>query len=188
MHNVSNLTISTHNDCGPGSVVGIATGYGLDGLGIESRWERDFPHLSRPALGPIQPPVQWVLGLSRGKDRPGRDAYPSPLLVRWSRNSRAIPLLPLWVIRAVQSLSACTRVHFTFTFKHIDYFPKENSVIGVPNGDVFCEVRVKFCFFICMWIYSFKPLNAKLNPICHLLALLGAHPILHVSRIKVRGL
>jgi len=32
-----------------------------------------------------------------------------------------------------------------------------------------------------------NPLNAKLNPICHLLALLGAHPILHVSRIRVKG-
>jgi len=31
----------------------------------------------------------------------------------------------------------------------------------------------------------FNPLNAKLNPICHLLALLGAHTILHVSRIRV---
>ena len=30
-----------------------------------------------------------------------------------------------------------------------------------------------------------NPSNAKLNPICHLLALLGAHHILHVSRIKV---
>jgi hypothetical protein len=28
--------------------------------------------------------------------------------------SRAIPLLPLWAVRPVQSLSACTRVHFTF--------------------------------------------------------------------------
>jgi hypothetical protein len=35
---------------GPGSSVGIATGYGMDGPGIESRWERDFPHLSRQAL------------------------------------------------------------------------------------------------------------------------------------------
>jgi hypothetical protein len=48
------------------SSVGIVTGYGLDGPGIESRWGRDFLHTSRPALGPTQPPVQWILGLSRG--------------------------------------------------------------------------------------------------------------------------
>jgi hypothetical protein len=30
-----------------------------------------------------------------------------------------------------------------------------------------------------------NPLNAQLNPICNLLALLGTHPILHVSRIGV---
>jgi hypothetical protein len=34
--------------------------------------------------------------------------------------------------------------------------------------------------------FSFNPLNAELNPICHLLALLGVHPILHVSRISVQ--
>ena len=37
---------------GPGYAVGIATGYGLDDLWIESGWGRDFPHPSRPALGP----------------------------------------------------------------------------------------------------------------------------------------
>ena len=51
-----------------------------------------------------------------GKVRPGRDADPSPLLVPWSRKSRAIPLLLLWAVRPVQSLSACTRVHFTLPF------------------------------------------------------------------------
>jgi hypothetical protein len=33
---------------------------------------------------------------------------------------------------------------------------------------------------------QFNPLNAELNPICHLLALLEAHHILHVSRIRVK--
>jgi hypothetical protein len=35
---------------------------------------------------------------------------------------------------------------------------------------------------------KFNPLKADLNPICHLLALLGAHRILHISRIRVKGL
>ena len=38
-------------------------------------------------------------------------------------------------------------------------------------------------------IYTYiNPLNAKLNPICYLLALLGAHHFLHVSRIRVKSL
>jgi len=35
-------------------------------------------------------------------------------------------------------------------------------------------------------VFHINPLNAELNPICHLLALLGAHPILHVSRVRVK--
>jgi len=49
---------------GQDSSVGIATCYGLDGPGIEFRWGQDFLHLSRPALGPTQPPIQWIPGLS----------------------------------------------------------------------------------------------------------------------------
>jgi hypothetical protein len=39
--------------------VGVATRYGLQGPRIESRWERDFPHLSRLALGPTQTLINW---------------------------------------------------------------------------------------------------------------------------------
>jgi hypothetical protein len=64
--------------CGPGSIVGIATDYGLDGPGIEFRWGRDFPHLSRPGLRPTQRPVRWIPGLSRGYGAAGAWRCPSP--------------------------------------------------------------------------------------------------------------
>jgi len=46
----------------------------------------------------------------------GMTLTPHPLLMPWSRKNRAIPLLPLWGVRPVQSLSACTTVHCTFTY------------------------------------------------------------------------
>jgi hypothetical protein len=44
---------------------GIAAHYGLDGPGIEYRWGRDFPHPSRLALWPTQPPKQRIQGIFR---------------------------------------------------------------------------------------------------------------------------
>jgi len=35
-------------------------------------------------------------------------------------------------------------------------------------------------------VILFNPLKPELNPICYLLALLGAHHFLHVSRIRVK--
>jgi hypothetical protein len=63
---------------GPGSLVVIVTAYGLYGPGINSQWSWDFTHLSRPALRPTQPPVQWYLVFPGGTVQPGRDADPSP--------------------------------------------------------------------------------------------------------------
>ena len=45
---------------GPGSSVGIVTGYGMDSSGLESQWGLDFPDQSRPALEPTESPVQLV--------------------------------------------------------------------------------------------------------------------------------
>ena len=49
---------------GPDSSVGVATDYGLDGPGSNPSGDEIF-RPSRPTLGPTQPPVKWVLGLSR---------------------------------------------------------------------------------------------------------------------------
>ena len=95
---------------------GIATCYGLDGLGIESRWGRDFLHLSRPALGGPPSLLYNAYRVFPGV-KSGRSVMltPHPLLVSWSRKSRGIPLLPLRgrtaLYRASVSVQECTFIY-----------------------------------------------------------------------------
>jgi hypothetical protein len=101
---------------GLGISVGIVTGYGLDGPGIESQWGRDFPHLSRPALGPTQSPVQWVPSLSRGIERTQLETDPSPLLVPWTKKVELYlysPYGPYGLDRASVYVQGCTLPIYT---------------------------------------------------------------------------
>ena len=80
--------------------------------------------------GPGAHPASCTMGtVSFPEVKSGRGVTltPHPLLVQSSRKGRAIPLLPLWAVRPVQSLSVCTRVTFTFTI----LLPVE-----VPAGDL----------------------------------------------------
>ena len=52
------------------------------------------------------------------------------------------------------------------------------------NFHAFFAVALDVGFFL----IDINPLNAELNPICHLLALSGAHHILHVSRVRVNSM
>jgi hypothetical protein len=75
--------------------------------------------------GPGAHPASCTIGTGSFpgiKSSRGVTLTPNLLLVPWSRKSRAIPLVLLWAIRSVQSLSACTSVHFTFTLP-IPYIP-----------------------------------------------------------------
>jgi len=87
----------------------------MDSPGIESRWGSRFSAPVQTGPGANAPSCTMgtasFLGVKSGR---GVTLTPQPLLMPWSRKSRAISLLPLWAIRPVQSLSACTRVHFTF--------------------------------------------------------------------------
>jgi hypothetical protein len=74
--------MDTHSYMGRDRSVIIANRYGLDGPGIKSRCGRDYSHPSRLALGPTQPPVQWVPGLFLGYNIRGRRWSPNPSSAR----------------------------------------------------------------------------------------------------------
>jgi hypothetical protein len=98
---------------GLGNSVGIATDYGLDGPGIESRWERDFPLVQ---TGPGAHPTSCTVGTGSFPGvNCGRGVLLSihHLLAPRSWKSRAIPLPPLGHNRTCNGIT----VPFTFYLK-----------------------------------------------------------------------
>ena len=60
------ILIYQGSSMGQDNTVGTATFYRLDSPGTESQWRQNFLYVSMKSLGPIHPPVQWVLVLIPG--------------------------------------------------------------------------------------------------------------------------
>jgi hypothetical protein len=72
----SQFTNVWNMDMGRDTIVIKATRYGLESPAIKSRWGRFFLRLSKPALWPTHPPLQWVPGLFPGGKTAGVCRWP----------------------------------------------------------------------------------------------------------------
>ena len=80
-----NFMYPSYSSGGRGSVVGIATGYGLDGLGNESRWGARFSTPVQTGPGAHAASCAMGIGSFPGvKSGQGMTLTPHPLLVPWS--------------------------------------------------------------------------------------------------------
>jgi len=102
--------------------------------------------------GPGAHPASCTMGTGSFegvKSGRGVTLSPHPLLVPRSRKRRAIPLLPLWAVRPVQSLSACTRVHFTFTFSY-----NHSTTPTTEQTSVLCHYTISTSVIL---LFIFRP-------------------------------
>jgi hypothetical protein len=90
-----NFYVVPYRERRPGSSLGIVTDYGLDGLGIESRWGEIF-RPSRPAWFPTSLLYNGYGIFSRGKVRPGRAADHSPPSSAEVLEEQSYTSIPRW--------------------------------------------------------------------------------------------
>jgi len=118
----------------------MATGYGHDGPGSNPGGGEIFRTCPDRPWGPPSFLYNGYRVFPGGKERPGRDADLSHLLVPWSRKSRDIPLLLLWAVRPVQSLSACTGVHFTLPLLRLRVKRQPRTQLQLREGGFVTEI------------------------------------------------
>ena len=95
------------------------------------------------------------------------DSAPTAVFPQYEASKRALELV--WMFRRREK-------SFTPAGIRVPYRPAGSAVVQCRQKGV----------GVCIDNCSLNPLNPELNPICHLLALLGAHHFLHVSRIRVK--
>ena len=136
---------------------------------------RFFSTASRQAVGPTHFIIQRVPGnvcfaKGRGEHRPWLGMLEHPSTLNFNGVVLNQPCGSQWL--------PYVHVHTGLTLKNSILCPHNVFMCFVWNSEHVAMIS----------LYNINPLNAELNPICYLLALLGAHHFLHVSRIRVKSL
>ena len=116
--------------------------------------------------------LMWACNCKRGSNVNSEHSLPSP-----PPSKRAFIVSRLDVVNKLVT-SLCSQ----FARRQVNHVAKANNF---P-----CTTYCNFPITSRRWVLMLgvNPLNPELNPICYLLALLGAHHFLHVSRIRVKSL
>jgi hypothetical protein len=137
---------------GSGSSVGIATDYRLDGPGIESRWGGEiFRTCPDRPWGPPSLLYNRYRVFSGGKERPGRDADPSPLLVPLVMKEYSYTSTP------PMGRTACTEPQCLYKidiYLHVMYFFSLCLCILIVMFMYYCYVL--FCIFCFIVLFVCK--------------------------------
>ena len=143
-----------------------------------------WPHLNNTSrLASVKNVQQWIItDIQKDAVKVFTDLLRSYAL--W-RNTTPLPSAPSNSVTGNDvTWCSCAASLFTITYAHA-------GVIRLISTTLTSVVVLRFTYSLyTTWIariHSYlNPLNTELNPICHLLALLGAHHIFHVSGLRVK--
>jgi len=145
---------------GPGSSVGIVTDYGLDGPGIDSRWERDFPSVQ---TGPGAHPPSCTMGTGSFPAVEAAGVWgwpPHPLLVpKVLEKSRTIPLLNLRACVAYKNgENLITNVALAGCWLSLQEYEQNEVYLHVFLNTIQIHIRLFYFNWVCRIIRFVIPI------------------------------